>query len=66
MWTDLDNLETFIFTAMMGSFVILVEVSGGVDGFVHYLTEQSKHVKNKTVAMLLAYFIGIIILLMAC
>lgn len=61
VWTDLDNLETFIFTAMMGSFVILVEVSGGVDGFVHYLTEQSKHVKNKTVAMLLAYFIGIII-----
>ena len=61
VWTDMDNLETFLFTAMMGSFVILVEVSGGVDGFVHYLTEQSRRVKSKTAAMLLAYLIGIII-----
>ena len=61
VWTDMDNLRTFLFTSLMGSFVILVEVSGGVDGFVHYLTEQSKHIRNAKAAMLLAYLIGIII-----
>ncbi len=59
--TDTGNLKTFLFTALMGAFVILVEVSGGVDGFVSYLTEQSKQVKSKRAAMLIAYVIGIII-----
>lgn len=59
--TDTGNLKTFLFTALMGAFVILVRVSGGVKGFVNYLTEQSKHVKSKRMAMLIAYVIGIII-----
>lgn len=59
--TDAGNLKTFLFTALMGAFVILVRVSGGVDGFVNYLTEQSKSVKSKRMAMLIAYIIGIII-----
>lgn len=58
---DTGNLKTFLFTALMGAFVILVRVSGGVKGFVNYLTEQSKMVKSKRVAMLIAYVIGIII-----
>lgn len=58
---DTGNLKTFLFTALMGAFVILVRISGGVKGFVNYLTEQSQHVKNKRVAMLIAYVIGIII-----
>lgn len=59
--TDTGNLKTFLFTALMGAFVILVRVSGGVKGFVNYLTEQSKRVKSKRIAMLIAYVIGIII-----
>ena len=59
--TDTGNLKTFLFTALMGAFVILVRVSGGVKGFVKYLTEQSKRVKSKRMAMLIAYVIGIII-----
>lgn len=59
--TDAGNLKTFLFTALMGAFVILVRVSGGVQGFVNYLTEQGKQIKSKRMAMLLAYFIGIII-----
>ena len=55
--TDTGNLKTFLFTALMGAFVILVRVSGGVKGFVNYLTEQSKHVKSKRMAMLIAYVI---------
>ena len=58
---DTGNLKTFLFTALMGAFVILVRVSGGVKGFVNYLTEQSKMVKSKRAAMLIAYVIGIII-----
>lgn len=45
----------------MGAFVILVRISGGVKGFVNYLTEQSKRVKSPRMAMLIAYVIGIII-----
>lgn len=58
---DTGNLKTFLFTMLMGSFVILVRVSGGVYGFVDYLTEQNMRVKNKKAAMLIAYFIGVII-----
>lgn len=58
---NVDNLKIFIFTSLMGAFVILVTASGGVDGFVEYLTEQNKKIKNKKQAMLLAYMIGIII-----
>lgn len=58
---DTGNLKTFLFTMLMGAFVILVRVSGGVYGFVDYLTEQSKRVRNKKMAMLIAYAIGIII-----
>ena len=59
--TDAGNLKTFMFTALMGAFVILVRVSGGVQGFVNYLTEQSKLVKSKRMAMFLAFIIGVII-----
>lgn len=58
---DTGNLKIFIFTSLMGAFVILVTASGGVDGFVEYLTEQNKKIKNKKQAMLLGYLIGIII-----
>lgn len=58
---NVGNLKIFIFTSLMGAFVILVTASGGVDGFVEYLTEQNKKIKNKKQAMLLGYIIGIII-----
>ena len=58
---DADNLKIFLFTSLMGAFVLLVKVSGGVHGFVNYLTEQNKKVKSKTGALMMAYVIGIII-----
>ena len=45
--TDAGTLKTFMFTALMGAFVILVRISGGVQGFVNYLTEQGKQVKKQ-------------------
>lgn len=55
------NLKVLMFTSLMGAFVLLVKVSGGVDGFVYYLTEQNNKIKSKRMAMLLAYIIGIVI-----
>ncbi|MDR2370514.1 MAG: hypothetical protein LBD71_03460, partial [Treponema sp.] len=61
VWSSVDNLKIFLFTALMGAFVLLVRVSGGVDGFVNFLTEKNKAIKSKRAAMLLTYIIGLII-----
>jgi Na+/H+ antiporter NhaC len=61
VWSDTDNLKIFLFTSLMGSFVLLVRVSGGVEGFVNYLTEKNRTIKSKPMAMMLAYIIGVII-----
>lgn len=59
--TSKGNLKVFIFTALMGAFVMLLKISGGVDGFVNYLVVQNKRIKSRRGAMLLAYLIGVII-----
>jgi Na+/H+ antiporter NhaC len=61
VWSSIDNLKIFLFTALMGAFVLLVRISGGVDGFVNFLTEKNKAIKSKRAAMLLTYIIGLII-----
>ncbi|MDR1586918.1 MAG: hypothetical protein LBS57_05625 [Treponema sp.] len=61
VWSSSDNLKIFLFTSLMGAFVLLVRVSGGVDGFVNFLTEKNKTIKSKRAAMLLTYIIGVII-----
>jgi Na+/H+ antiporter NhaC len=61
VWSSADNLKIFLFTALMGAFVLLVRISGGVDGFVTFLTEKNRAVKSKRAAMLLTYIIGLII-----
>jgi Na+/H+ antiporter NhaC len=61
VWSSVDNLKIFLFTSLMGAFVVLVRVSGGVDGFVNFLTEKNKTIKSKRAAMLLTYIIGLII-----
>ena len=59
--TSRGNLKTFMFTSLMGAFVFLLKLSGGVDGFVHYLVVRNKKIKSKIAAELLAYFIGVLI-----
>lgn len=53
--------KTIIFSFLVGSVVTLIQASGGVEGFVYYLTEKNKRIKNRKAAMLLAYFIGIVV-----
>ena len=57
--TGRGNLKTFLFTSLMGAFVYLLKVSGGVDGFVNYLIVQNKKIKSKIMVQLLAYLIGV-------
>jgi Na+/H+ antiporter NhaC len=54
-------VKTLIFSILVGAVLKLVVDSGGVAGFVHYLTEKQKTIKSKTGALLLAYIIGLII-----
>ncbi len=51
--------KTVIFALLVGSVIKLIIDSGGVDGFVEYLTK--KHIKSKKGALLLAYVIGLVI-----
>ncbi|MCY6369157.1 Na+/H+ antiporter NhaC family protein [Clostridium ganghwense] len=53
--------KTVIFSLLVGSIITLVQVSGGVEGFVDYLTEKNKIIKNKKAAQLLAFFIGVVV-----
>lgn len=59
--TDMGNLKVFVFTLLMGSFMALVQASGGVEGFVEYLTEKTQTIKSRKAAMFLGYIIGIVI-----
>lgn len=53
--------KTLIFALLVGAVLRLVVDSGGVAGFIHYLTEKQKRVRSKTGTLLLAYIIGLLI-----
>lgn len=52
---------TIIFCLAIGAIVYGIQASGGVEGFVNYLTEKQKIVKSRVGAQLIAYITGIII-----
>ncbi|QVK16854.1 sodium:proton antiporter [Mycoplasmatota bacterium] len=54
-------VKSILFCLMIGAFVYVIEVSGGVHGMVEYLTVKRKVVKNKMSAQLLAYILGILL-----
>jgi Na+/H+ antiporter NhaC len=53
--------KTIIFALLVGSIIRLIVDSGGVDGFVEYLTKKSQIIKSKRASLLLAYIIGLVI-----
>ncbi|PAB60555.1 Na+/H+ antiporter NhaC family protein [Anaeromicrobium sediminis] len=53
--------KTILFSFLVGGIITLIQASGGVAGFVEFLTEKRKTVKNRKGAMLLAYIIGIVV-----
>lgn len=52
--------KTIIFSFLVGGIITLIQASGGVKGFVEFLTEKTKLVKNKKSAMLLTQMIGLV------
>ena len=53
--------KTLIFALFVGSILRLIIYSGGVAGFVEFLTQRQHSIKSKKGALLLAYIIGLII-----
>lgn len=53
--------KTIIFSFLVGAIITLMQASGGVAGFVQYLTEKRGTIKSRKGAMLLAYIIGIVV-----
>jgi Na+/H+ antiporter NhaC len=53
--------KTIFFILMVGSIIRLLTLSGAVDSFVAYLSQKSKKIDSPTGAMMLAYFVGIVI-----
>ena len=53
--------KTIIFALLVGSIIKLLSRSGAVEGFVYYLSEKQQKLDSPKGALLLAYFLGIII-----
>ncbi|MDQ1326575.1 MAG: tetracycline resistance efflux pump [Campylobacterota bacterium] len=53
--------KTLVFMLLVGSVIRLLVYSGAIDGFVVYLDQKAKTIDSPKGAMLLAYFIGIVI-----
>ncbi len=57
---DPDNTKVILFSALVGALIIFTQYSGGMEGFVNWVTERGV-VKNRRSAGLLAWFVGLII-----
>jgi len=53
--------RTLFFSLLVGSIIRLIIDSGGVAGFVQFLTEKSHTINSKRGALLLAYIVGVVI-----
>ncbi len=58
VFKDAGNTRVVIFSALVGSLIALTQRSGGVDGFIRWVTERG-YVATRRGAQLLASFIGL-------
>ncbi len=54
-------LKTLAFVILAGSIMALIERSGGVGGFVHFVLNKHSLVKSERSALMLSYILGIVI-----
>ncbi|MDX1295898.1 MAG: Na+/H+ antiporter NhaC family protein, partial [Sulfurimonadaceae bacterium] len=54
-------LKTLAFAVLVGSVMALISASGGIEGFVNYVTQRRSLVTSQRSALLLTYVIGIVI-----
>lgn len=57
---DAGNTKIIIFSALVGALIAMAQASGGVSGFVNWVSEK-KMVTTKRRAFLLSWFLGVII-----
>ena len=55
------STKTVLFALLVGSIIKLISYSGGVDGFVNYLSKKEKGIDSPKGALFLAYFLGVVI-----
>lgn len=53
--------KTTYFLLLTGALIFVVEISGGVEGLIIYLTEKKKIVKSKVAAQLISFTAGLLI-----
>jgi len=53
--------KTALFALLVGSIIKLITHSGGVDGFVSYLSQKQQKIDSPRGALFLAYFLGVVI-----
>lgn len=54
-------VKTFMFAFLVGAVIMLISVSGGVNGFITYITDRYKNVTTKRGSLMVAYVIGLVI-----
>ncbi len=60
VFQDADNTRIILFSAMVGSLIALMQRSGGVQGFVNYISSK-KLFRSRRSAEILAWILGVII-----
>lgn len=60
VFKDSGNTKVIIFSMMVGALIILMQHSGGVQGFIRWVSEHGL-VKNRTSAGLLLWLVGVMI-----
>lgn len=60
IFKDSSNTKVIIFSMMVGALIILMQHSGGVTGFIRWVSDKGL-VKNRTSASLLLWLIGLMI-----
>lgn len=54
-------LKTLGFALLVGSIIMLIENSGGIGGFIHFVQKKHSIIQSARASLLLAYVLGIII-----
>jgi len=54
-------LKTLGFAILVGSVMALIEKSGGIEGFVHYVHDKNAFIDSPRSALMLSYFLGVVI-----
>jgi H+/gluconate symporter-like permease len=54
-------LKTLAFALLVGSVMELLEKSGGIEGFVSYMTTKLKLVNSPRSALMVSYLVGVFI-----